>query len=74
MTRKEATEAIYTIINSQCIDRDLADTLTEVCNCICDDSWDKCQIDERCKQGYPNYCEGCGYQDEQSVRDCYGDE
>lgn len=74
MTRREAKETIYEVINSGIIDKDLEERLTEVCNCICDNSFDKCKIDERCKHGYPNYCEGCDYQDEQSVKECYGEE
>lgn len=71
MTRKEAVEAVYKVINSGIVDANLEETLTEVCNNICADSFDKCKIDERCKSGYPNYCEGCRYQDEQSVKECY---
>ena len=60
MTRKEAVEAIYNVINSGIIDDELNDQLTEVCNCLCGHSeFDKCKIDPRCKSGYPNYCEGC---------------
>ena len=61
MTRKEATESIYKVINSGIIDRDLEDKLTEVSNCICDNGFDKCKIGARCESGYPNYCEGCEY-------------
>ena len=64
MTRKEATEVIYKIINSGIIDGDLEDKLTEVCNCICDNEWEKCKIDPRCESGYPNYCENCEFLDE----------
>ena len=61
MTRKEATNIIYKVINSGIIDTELEDELTIVCNNICNDEFEKCEIDERCKHGLPNYCEGCKF-------------
>ena len=61
MTRKEAQEAIYKVITSGIIDGEIGAKLQEVCNCICEDSFSKCEMDVRCKSGYPNYCEGCPY-------------
>lgn len=46
MTRQEAIEAIYDVINSGIIDSELEEDLTEVCNHICADDFDKCQCDE----------------------------
>lgn len=64
MTRNEAVQAIYEVINSGIIDAELEETLTEVCSRICEDDWEKCEVDERCANGLPNYCEGCPYQEE----------
>lgn len=74
MTRREAQQVIYEVINSGIIDTELTEALEEVCNHICDDGFEQCKVDERCKSGYPNYCEGCKYQDEQSVKECYGED
>ncbi len=64
MTREEAKAAIYEVINSGIISEDLEERLQEAANCICENNFEPCKIDERCKQGYPNYCEGCQYQEE----------
>lgn len=53
MTRKEAKETIYHVINSGIIDEELEESLIEICKCICNDMFDKC------KRDIPNYCEGC---------------
>ena len=66
MTRKQAKEIIYKVINSGIIDRELEDELTEVCNTICGGEFEKCEIDERCEHGYPNYCEGCEFLKEEN--------
>jgi len=41
-TRYEAADVIYEIINSGIIDNLLADDLTNVVNCICENSFEKC--------------------------------
>lgn len=46
MTRYEAKNVIYTVINSGILDFELESDLTEVANCICDDSFEEC----------PKYC------------------
>ena len=55
MTRQEAKEVIYKVINSGIIDMELEEELTEVANHICDGNFEKCNGDEfdSC------YCEGC---------------
>lgn len=54
MTRSDAVQAIYEIINSGIISDDLEAKLTEVANHICDDDFEKC-VDDDC------YCEGCKF-------------
>jgi len=56
MTREEAKAIIYTVINSGIIDTELEESLEEVANTICDDSFAKCKGSE--------YCEGCPHLDE----------
>ena len=40
MTKQEAIEALYWVINSGIIDTELEEQLTEVANCIEDDSFE----------------------------------
>lgn len=51
MTRFEAMNAIYSVINSGILDEELKDTLVEVVNCICGDDFEKCPAEclLRCK-------------------------
>jgi len=56
MTREEAKNIIYTIINSGIIDTELEEALEDVANTICDDSFEKCEGTE--------YCEGCPHRAE----------
>ena len=58
MTRKEAVNAIYEVINSGILDMDLEDKLTEACNCICEDAWEDCKPSE-CTV----YCEDCYFRE-----------
>jgi 20S proteasome alpha/beta subunit len=46
MTREEAIETIYKIINSGIIDMELEEDLTEVAVCIEDDSFDEDENEE----------------------------
>ena len=41
MTRSEAIEALYWVINSGIIDTELEEKLTEIANCIEEDSFDE---------------------------------
>lgn len=50
MTRYEARDVIYSIINSGIVDEDLEDELTEIASCICENSFKEC--DDECLQ----YC------------------
>lgn len=51
MTREEAKQVIYQIINSGIISSELEDKLTEVCEHICADDFEACDG--------TLYCEGC---------------
>lgn len=66
MTRREAVEIIYEVINSGIISEKLEEELTEICNCICDigaNSFEQCKWDK-----YINCCEGCFcYEDEKQM-------
>ena len=55
MTRQEAKETIYKVINSGIISEELEMELTEVANHICDNDFEKCNGNDfnSC------YCEGC---------------
>lgn len=55
MTRYEAKMAIWEVINSGILNMELEGDLTEVVNCICDNSF------ELCPEGCLRYCkrEGC---------------
>lgn len=57
MTRGEAVKTIYRIINSDILDFELECELVEICNCICDDSFQECKADSDCSE----YCEGCTF-------------
>lgn len=46
MTRKEAVETIYKVINSGIIDIELEEELTDVCNHICSGNFENCEIEE----------------------------
>lgn len=61
MTRDEAKNIIYDVINSGIISEELEDDLTEICNTICEDSFEDCKVPEI---GI-NYCEGCKFQIEE---------
>ena len=41
MTRQEAIQIVYQIINTGILDIDLEDELVEVCNCIEDNSFEE---------------------------------
>jgi hypothetical protein len=64
MTRYEATEAIYKLISCGILDKELEDTLTEVCNSICYDDFEKCKQNPKGKHGFPNYCKYCEFLEE----------
>ena len=42
MTRYEAVNIIYEVINSGIIDEELEENLTEAASCICENSFEKC--------------------------------
>lgn len=63
MTRKEAKSVIHEIIDSGIISEELEDDLQEVCNTICNDSFEMCSVPDI----GPNYCEGCKYQENENV-------
>lgn len=45
MTRYEAREAIYEVINSGILNEELEERLTEVAECICDNDFETCPQD-----------------------------
>lgn len=61
MTRKQATEILFRLINSGILSEDVENELQTLANVICQGEFDKCEVDPRCKHGYPNHCEGCEY-------------
>ena len=56
MTRAEAIEILYQIINSEIISYDLQESLREIADNICGNTFLKCEIDPRSYE-----CEGCKY-------------
>lgn len=55
MTRREASEMLYKIINSGIIDGDLEEQLQDIAENICGDCFEECDGD-----GFDScYCEGC---------------
>lgn len=59
MTRKQATEILFRLINSGILSEDVENELQTLANVICQGEFDQCEVDPRCKHGYPNHCEGC---------------
>lgn len=57
MTRREAKETIYKVINSGILSDELEQELTEVANHICDNEFEKCNGNDfdSC------YCEDCKF-------------
>ena len=51
MTREEAVNVLYTLINSGVLDEELEESLGEIAENICDNSFEACD-------GTP-YCEDC---------------
>lgn len=43
MTRREAANVLYSLINSNVIHDEICDQLNEVANCICYDAFDQCE-------------------------------
>lgn len=59
MTRPEAVNTIYEIINSGILDMDLEERLTTVAEKICTEDWEECT--ELCTEyGVP--CKGCPFE------------
>lgn len=56
MTRQEAIQAIYKVINSGILDLELEEELTEVCNHICANSFEPCESEE-----CDCHCYGCRF-------------
>lgn len=61
MTRKQAKGILFRLINSEVLSEEVVEELTTLANVICNDAFDKCDPDPRCKHGYPNHCEGCNF-------------
>ena len=59
MSRKEAKELLYKLINSGVFSEDIEEALTELANAICENSFANCTADIECSYGAPNYCDGC---------------
>ena len=51
MTREEAVNVLYTLVNSGVLDSELEESLTDIATHICNDDFEECK-------GNP-YCEGC---------------
>lgn len=61
MSRKEAKELLYRLINSGVLSEDIEEALTELANAICVNSIANCAADIECFYGAPNYCDGCEF-------------
>ena len=61
MSRKEAKELLYKLINSGVFSEDIEEALTELANAICENSIANCAADIECSYGAPNYCYGCEF-------------
>ena len=61
MSRKEAKELLYRLINSGVLSEDIEEALTELANAICENSIANCAADIECSYGAPNYCDGCEF-------------
>ena len=61
MSRKEANELLYRLINSGVFSEDIEEALTELANAICENSIANCAADIECSYGAPNYCDGCEF-------------
>lgn len=64
MSRKEAKELLYKLINSGVFSEDIEEALTELANAICENSLANCAADISCSYGAPNYCDGCEFLEE----------
>ena len=61
MSRKEAKELLYRLINSGVLSEDIEESLTELAKAICENSIANCAADIECSYGTPNYCDGCEF-------------
>ena len=61
VSRKEAKELLYRLINSGVLSEDIEEALTELANAICENSIVNCAADIECTYGAPNYCDGCEF-------------
>ena len=61
MSRKEAKELLYRLINSGVLSEDIEEALAELANAICENSIVNCAADIECSYGAPNYCDGCEF-------------
>ena len=59
MSRKEAKELLYKLINSGVFSENIEEALTELASAICENSLANCAADIECSYGAPNYCDGC---------------
>ena len=61
MTRYEAKEAIYKVINSGILSDELECELTDVCNCLCEVGFDDCTGDclRYCKKDECKHVNDC---------------
>lgn len=51
MTREEAVNVLYTLVNSGVLDEEIEESLGDIANHICNNDFEECK-------GNP-YCEGC---------------
>lgn len=64
VSRKEAKELLYKLINSGVLSEDIEEALTELANAICENSLANCTADIECSYGAPNYCDDCEFLEE----------
>ena len=64
VSRKEAKELLYKLINSRVFSEDIEEALTELANAICENNLANCTADIECSYGAPNYCDDCGFLEE----------
>lgn len=58
MTRKEAQETIYRVVNSGILDLDLESDLKEIASAICYNNFESCENENCCEKEYGT-CKGC---------------
>lgn len=56
MKRNEAKHLLYELINSKILDEGVSESLIELANAVCENTFEMCECDEE-----ECYCEGCPY-------------